>query len=78
MNGDIICGCCAHPIPSQVYEARAYGADTVLLIVKMLPDDCLADLMQCARDLRMEPLVRCRFWPKPPAMWCKGIGMDCY
>jgi indole-3-glycerol phosphate synthase len=52
---------CAHLLsinPFQVYEARAYGADTVLLIVKMLPDDCLADLMQCARALRMEPLVR--------------------
>lgn len=46
----------------QVYEARAYGADTILLIVKMLPDDRLVDLLACARGLHMEPLVCLRAW----------------
>jgi anthranilate synthase / indole-3-glycerol phosphate synthase len=41
----------------QILEARLAGADTVLLIVKMLNDVLLARLYQYSRSLGMEPLV---------------------
>lgn len=41
----------------QVVEARAYGADSVLLIVASLDDAWLRGLLECARTMRMEPLV---------------------
>jgi indole-3-glycerol phosphate synthase len=42
----------------QVYEARAIGADAVLLICAALPDDALlADLHALARELGMSALV---------------------
>lgn len=43
--------------PSQVLEARAHGADAVLLIAACLGDDELASLLAASRDLGMEPLV---------------------
>ena len=41
----------------QILEARLAGADTVLLIVKMLPIDLLTKLYHYSRGLGMEPLV---------------------
>lgn len=41
----------------QILEARLAGADTVLLIVKMLPLELLTRLYQYSRSLGMEPLV---------------------
>lgn len=41
----------------QILEARLAGADTVLLIVKMLDPEPLARLYAYARSLGMEPLV---------------------
>ena len=41
----------------QVVEGRVNGADSVLLIVASLSDERLAALMDCSRDLGMEPLV---------------------
>jgi indole-3-glycerol phosphate synthase len=41
----------------QVYEARAMGADCVLLIVACLDDALLADLEACAHGLGMNVLV---------------------
>ena len=41
----------------QILEARLAGADTVLLIVKMLEEEQLARLYQYSRSLGMEPLV---------------------
>ncbi len=41
----------------QVWEARAHGADIVLLIVAALPDERLRDLMHLADSLGMTSLV---------------------
>lgn len=41
----------------QVWEARAHGADLVLLIVAALSDDQLVGLLQLVRRLGMEALV---------------------
>jgi indole-3-glycerol phosphate synthase len=43
--------------PYQVYEARAYGADCLLLIVAMLSPVQLAELLQLSRQLGMMNLV---------------------
>ena len=43
--------------PYQVYEARAMGADCVLLIVAALDDARLAELEACALELGMDVLV---------------------
>ena len=41
----------------QILEARAYGADTVLLIVAVLGRQQLLDLIAYSRQQGMEPLV---------------------
>lgn len=43
--------------PWQVWEARAAGADSFLLIAAVLGDADLIELLQLARSLKMEPLV---------------------
>jgi indole-3-glycerol phosphate synthase len=43
--------------PYQVFEARAYGADAILLIVRLLTDWELATLQKLAWDLKMDVLV---------------------
>ena len=43
--------------PYQVYEARAYGADLILLIVAMLDAAALRNLQALALDLGMQCLV---------------------
>ncbi len=43
--------------PYQLYEARVYGADAVLLIVAALDDAKLIDLLSLARELGMDALV---------------------
>ncbi|GAB4210563.1 MAG: indole-3-glycerol phosphate synthase TrpC [Roseiflexaceae bacterium] len=43
--------------PYQVYEARAYGADALLLIVAALDDAALRDLLALTHELGMQALV---------------------
>ena len=43
--------------PYHIWEARAYGADAVLLIAAILEDAQLKDLIEQARELEMEALV---------------------
>lgn len=43
--------------PYQVHEARAYGADALLLIVAILPDERLAELIGLADELGLGTLV---------------------
>jgi indole-3-glycerol phosphate synthase len=43
--------------PYQVYEARAHGADAVLLIAAALRPPVLAELRTLARELRMDVLL---------------------
>ena len=43
----------------QIYEARASGADAILVIVAILEDWLLAELLALARDLGLAALVEC-------------------
>lgn len=43
--------------PYQVYEARSWGADCILLIVAALDQGLMAELEACAHDLGMNVLV---------------------
>jgi len=43
--------------PWQVWETRAAGADSFLLIAAILNDDALRELLELGRTLKMEPLV---------------------
>lgn len=43
--------------PYQVYESRAHGADSLLLIVKILSQTQLADLLSLSREVGMDCLV---------------------
>lgn len=45
--------------PYQVYEARAHGADALLLIARILTRDQLAALMELTNELNMSALVEC-------------------
>ena len=45
--------------PYQVFEARSWGADCILLIVGAMPDDGLAELEKIAHDIGLDVLVEC-------------------
>ncbi|EPE03300.1 anthranilate synthase component 2 [Ophiostoma piceae UAMH 11346] len=63
----------------QILEARLAGADTVLLIVKMLDDDVLARLYKYSQSLGMEPLVEVQNaaeMTRAVAIGAKAIGVN--
>ena len=43
--------------PYQIYQARMYGADAVLLIAAILPDDILSDYLALSAKLGLSALV---------------------
>lgn len=43
--------------PYHIYQARAAGADSLLLIVAILEQQALVDLLALSRELGMDPLV---------------------
>jgi indole-3-glycerol phosphate synthase len=43
--------------PYQIYQARAYGADAVLLIIRILSDEDFLRLLNTAENLMLEVLV---------------------
>lgn len=43
--------------PYQLYEAKAYGADVVLLIASVLEQGELTDLLSIAHELRLEAII---------------------
>lgn len=50
--------------PWQVWETRAAGADSFLLIVAILPEAALQSLLELGRSLKMEPLVEVHTRPE--------------
>jgi indole-3-glycerol phosphate synthase/phosphoribosylanthranilate isomerase len=58
--------------PYQVYEARAAGADALLLICSLLDDAQLTDLLALTRSLGMEALVEAH----DAAEVCRAVAAD--
>ena len=63
----------------QIVEARAHGADAVLLIVAALHDSALAELLAAAADWRMDALVEVhdeREMERAAAVGAKVVGIN--
>lgn len=63
----------------QIYEARAAGADSILLIASILSQDQLKDYISLAREMNMEPLVEIHSeWELEKTVFCnaKIIGIN--
>ena len=58
--------------PYQVYEARAMGADTYLLIVAILAPAQLAELLTLGRELGMDALVEVHDEGELQTAWTPG------
>jgi indole-3-glycerol phosphate synthase len=61
--------------PYQLLEARAHGADLVLLIVAALPGDSLDRLHDAARELGLTPLVEVHDEPEAERAVTLGAGL---
>jgi len=65
--------------PYQIYEARAYGADALLLIVAALDDAALRDLLDLTKSLGMEALVEVHDeveWDRALAIGASVVGVN--
>ncbi len=65
--------------PYQVYEARAFGADAILLIAAILSDETLEELIALARSLGMTSLVEVHTeaeLQRPPIPRAGAIGIN--
>ncbi len=65
--------------PYQIAEARAHGADAVLLIVAALDDSALAELLAATADWRMDALVEVhdeREMERAAAVGAKVVGIN--
>lgn len=63
----------------QIYEARCFGADAVLLIAAILEVPMIADLAALSRELGLEPLVEIHTaaeLEKAVACSCRLIGIN--
>ena len=60
--------------PYQVHEARAAGADVILLIAALLDKSKVAELVGLAHDLGMEVLLECH-GVEDLDLWTPGIDM---
>lgn len=58
--------------PYQVYEARSWGADCILLIMDAAPDETLVKLAALAREVGMDVLVECH----DGAQLERALGID--
>jgi indole-3-glycerol phosphate synthase len=59
----------------QLWEARAAGADAVLLIVSILEPGLLRDLLQAAKGLGLAALVECHTAPELERALEAGAGL---
>ncbi len=57
----------------QIVEARAYGADAILLIVAALDDVALAELLSAAREWKMDALVEVHDEREMERAVCAGV-----
>ena len=61
--------------PYQIYEAAFYEADAVLLIVRILSEEALAQCLQAAGRLGIEPLVEVHAEPELKAALRAGASV---
>ena len=54
------------PQAYQLFKARAYGADAVLLIAAVLPNNDLEYLIAAAKKIGLQSLIEVRAWESVP------------
>lgn len=65
--------------PFQIEEARAFGADAILLIATILEPNQITELIHCAKEIGLECLVECYDEPdfqKLDFNWVKVLGVN--
>lgn len=63
----------------QIEEAKAFGADAILLIATILEPNQLIDLIHCAKEIGLECLVECynqNDFDKLDFNWVKVLGVN--
>lgn len=65
--------------PFQIEEARAFGADAILLIATILEPNQITELIHCAKEIGLECLVECydeTDFAKLDFNWVKVLGVN--